>query len=91
MIWVKPGLGMGHWARQNHELLLIGKRGEMSAPAEGDRPASVVEAPKGEHSEKPGVFYDIIERMVRTHSRVELFARKAREGWASWGLEAGAK
>jgi hypothetical protein len=34
MVWVKDGMGLGYYARQNHELLLIGGNGTMSAPAQ---------------------------------------------------------
>jgi N6-adenosine-specific RNA methylase IME4 len=87
MVWAKDRIGMGYYARQQHELLLIARRGELPVPAETDRPASVVHAPRGKHSEKPPVFYELIERMYPNHPRVELFARVSRAGWESWGNE----
>ncbi len=34
MVWVKDKIGMGYYARQQHELLLIAKRGDICrAPA----------------------------------------------------------
>jgi len=88
LVWVKDKIGMGYWARQKHELLLIATRGAPPTPRPEDRPASVVEAPRGRHSEKPLVFYELIERMYPELGRVELFARAARDGWARWGNEA---
>jgi len=41
-------------------------------------------APRGQHSEKPAVFTDLIERMS-PGPYVELFARQPRLGWDSWG------
>lgn len=39
------------------------------------------------HSRKPDASYELIE--ARTHGpRLELFARRGRPGWTSWGLEA---
>jgi hypothetical protein len=32
MVWVKDKIGIGHWVRNQHELLLIGRRGEFPAP-----------------------------------------------------------
>ncbi len=87
MAWVKDRIGMGYYVRQQHELLLIARRGGFPVPAEEDRPASVVQAPRGRHSAKPPVFYDLIERMYPGYSRVELFARNERPGWVSWGNE----
>jgi N6-adenosine-specific RNA methylase IME4 len=89
MVWVKDRIGMGYYARQQHEILLIGKRGEPALPLESDRPSSVVNAPRGEHSAKPEVFYEIIERMYPGRSYLELFARSRRDGWISWGNQIG--
>ena len=44
----------------------------------------------GRHSEKPAVFYEIIERYFPTLPKIKLHARGtvARSGWEVWGLEA---
>jgi N6-adenosine-specific RNA methylase IME4 len=44
------------------------------------------EAPRAEHSAKPELFLDLIERMSPP-PRIELFARRARFGWDYWGNE----
>ena len=85
MVWVKDRIGMGRYARQRHELLLIGAKGSLPTPAPEHRPDSVVEAPRGTHSQKPERFYEIIEVMYHNVSRIELFARNARPGWSAWG------
>jgi N6-adenosine-specific RNA methylase IME4 len=90
MVWVKDRPGMGWYARSRHELLLIGRRGSMPVPDEEDRPESVLNAPRGEHSEKPVEAYRLIESMYPLHPRVELFARGQRPGWAVWGNQADA-
>jgi N6-adenosine-specific RNA methylase IME4 len=41
-----------------------------------------------EHSEKPVIFYEIIEEMYDHGPRLELFARRTRAGWDAWGNEA---
>jgi N6-adenosine-specific RNA methylase IME4 len=87
MVWVKDRIGMGYYARQQHELLLIGKRGNLAVPDPSDRPASVFNAPRVEHSVKPQIAYDLIAAMYPDLPRVELFARSIREGWAAWGNE----
>lgn len=86
-VWCKSGMGMGYYFRQDHELLLIGTRGRPGTPEPANRPSSVVLADKGRHSEKPAAFYDLIERMYPQAKRVELFARKRRQGWSVWGTE----
>jgi N6-adenosine-specific RNA methylase IME4 len=89
IVWVKNQPGLGYWVRNQHELLLIGARGDMRSPAEDARPPSVITAPKREHSHKPDEAYALIERMYPDLPRIELFARgEARPGWVVWGNEA---
>ncbi|WP_231911579.1 MT-A70 family methyltransferase [Candidatus Nitrosocaldus cavascurensis] len=88
MVWVKDRIGNGYYVRSQHELLLIAVKGkDMPIPLEHDRPSSVIIAERGEHSRKPAIVYEIIERMYPNCSYMELFARHRREGWKSYGLE----
>lgn len=91
MVWVKDKIGMGYYARQRHELLLIATRGTPGTPLPADRGDSVIEAPRGPHSEKPAAAYEAIERMYPFAMKVELFARTSRNGWSSWGNEVDAE
>jgi N6-adenosine-specific RNA methylase IME4 len=88
MVWVKDKIGMGYHVRGRHESLLIAKRGELPPPAAEDRPDSVIEAPRLEHSAKPLTFYDIIDRMYPGVRKLELFQREPRDGWLGWGNQA---
>jgi len=88
LVWVKDRLGMGYWARQRHELLLVGVRGSFPPPAPELRPDSVIEAPRGEHSAKPVEAYELIERAFPALPKLELFCRTPRPGWDRWGHEA---
>jgi len=88
VVWVKPSIGMGQWVRVQDEILLIGIRGNMPVPLEANRSSSVIHAARGRHSEKPVEAYEIIERGFPEFEKIELFARRARPGWARWGLEA---
>jgi N6-adenosine-specific RNA methylase IME4 len=56
----------------------------------GTQAASLIEAPVGRHSEKPAIFYEMIERYFPTLPKIELHARGpvARPVWNVWGLEA---
>jgi len=85
--WVKQRFGTGWYVRGQHELLLIGVRGRIGVPADEDRPPSVIHAPAGRHSEKPAEVYDVVEGMYPRRRYLELFARRTRPGWASWGDE----
>jgi N6-adenosine-specific RNA methylase IME4 len=84
--WHKDGAGTGFYNFQDHELLLVGVRGGLITPVE--RFSSVIQAPKGEHSEKPEEVYLMIERMYPESPRLGLFRRGQREGWESWGNQA---
>jgi N6-adenosine-specific RNA methylase IME4 len=86
---VKDRAGTGFYSRQQHEPLLIGVKGKPPSPIYV--PPSVIEAPRGRHSEKPDVFRETLEKMYphwgRKH-RVELFARKPLPEWSVSGFEA---
>jgi N6-adenosine-specific RNA methylase IME4 len=85
-IWDKEWTGMGNYFRIQHELLLIATRGSIPPPTTDNRPASIVQHKRSTtHSQKPDVFYDIIESMYPELPKVELFARSTREKWKSWG------
>jgi len=84
MAWIKDRIGMGHYVRAQHELILIGRKGEMRTPEESDRPSSVIMSPRREHSQKPDEVYDLIERMYPTGTYLELFSRGDRLGWTMW-------
>lgn len=88
IIWNKDRIGTGYWVRSKHEILLIGTRGNVPAPAPGTQWDSVIDAPVGEHSAKPDVFYELIESYFPNLPKIELNARRARAGWDAWGLEA---
>jgi N6-adenosine-specific RNA methylase IME4 len=87
-IWAKDRIGTGFWNRNKHEILLIGTRGSPPAPAMGTQADSLVSAPIGRHSEKPAIFYEIIEAYFPTVPKIELNARRRRPRWDAWGLEA---
>jgi N6-adenosine-specific RNA methylase IME4 len=89
-IWNKDRIGMGYWGRNKHELLLVGTRGGIPAPAPGTQWPSVIDAPLGEHSAKPEKFLELIEGYFPNLPKIELNRRgPARDGWDAWGLEAG--
>jgi N6-adenosine-specific RNA methylase IME4 len=88
-VWAKDRIGTGYWFRNKHEILLLGTRGHVPAPAPGTQWPSLIEAPVGRHSEKPAVFLKMIEAYFPTLPRIELHARHARVGWDRWGAESG--
>lgn len=79
----------GHIAPQHSEYLLVATFGKVERL--GVLPSSVIEAPKaaaaGSHSKKPELFLDLIES-VSPGPYLEMFARRNRLGWDTWGNEA---
>ncbi len=86
--WTKDRSGTGYWFRNAHEILLVGTRGDVPAPAMGTQWSSWQEWTPGRHSEKPEKAYDLIEAYYPNLPKIELNARRARDGWDTWGLEA---
>ncbi len=91
-VWVKDKIGTGYWVRERHELLLIGTRGTIPAPAPGEQYDSVITAPRGRHSEKPARVFEMIEEMYPALPRLEMFSRAGSSGvgpvgWDLWGNE----
>jgi N6-adenosine-specific RNA methylase IME4 len=84
-IWDKEKIGMGYYFRQQHELLLVAKKGNIPAPIPSARVKSVLSFKRGEHSSKPEEFYSIIEDMYPEYKKLELFCRSPRDGWSVWG------
>ncbi len=85
IVWTKDLIGLGQYFRGKHELLLFGVRGRgYNVKTDNRTLQSWIHAPRGEHSQKPREFYDLIE--ARSHGPyLEMFARQTRDGWSSWG------
>jgi N6-adenosine-specific RNA methylase IME4 len=84
-IWTKPHAGLGYWNRSKHEVLMLGVRGRVPAPAPGDQFDSVIQAKLGKHSEKPVIFRQMIDAMFTSQRGLEMFSRSNAPGWDSWG------
>ena len=78
--------GLGFWTRANVEQCLLATRGSPRRKAKDVR--RLIVAPRREHSRKPDVVYDRIERLVGG-PYLELFARTTKPGWDNWGDEVG--
>jgi N6-adenosine-specific RNA methylase IME4 len=87
-VWVKHKAATGFWFRGQHELLFVGTKGKVPAPAPGDAWASIIEAAARKHSQKPDIVYELIESYFPNLPKIELNARgPARDGWETWGPE----
>jgi len=85
LVWTKPHFGLGQYLRGQHELLLFGVLGKL--PSMTRSKGTVVRAEKRGHSVKPDEVYEVIEA-VSPGPRLEMFARRRREGWDCWGDQA---
>lgn len=84
--WNKGRIGNGSWSRSQTEYLIMAIKGTMPTPAV--LYPTLIEAPRGEHSRKPDVIYDMIEKMYPKRKMIELWGRgEAREGWDIHGNE----
>lgn len=85
LTWVKPQIGLGNYFRNSTEHALFGVRGKMRTTAR-DVP-TWFQAKRGRHSAKPESFLDLVERSS-PGPYLELFSRRQRFGWDTWGDEA---
>ena len=92
-----PFTGMGYWTRANSEPCLLFTKGSPRRKSKdvpqvlidwegGMFETETIATPIGRHSEKPAAVYQRIERLV-PGPYCELFARKRRAGWDSYGNE----
>ncbi|WP_294042623.1 MT-A70 family methyltransferase [Thiolapillus sp.] len=82
--------GVGFYFRNVTEVILFGVRGKGARTLQpGRSQENIISSRKREHSRKPDEQYELIEK-CSWGPRIELFARGQREGWFSWGNQAGA-
>ena len=92
---IVPAFGLGVWAQQCTELVLIGRRGVPFGKWGNPRPArkGIIIAERQEHSRKPEQLQDWVDGTIHPVSfpspRLELFARRQRTGWVCWGDQSG--
>jgi N6-adenosine-specific RNA methylase IME4 len=86
LTWCKPSIGMGNYFRGSTEHVLFGVRGSLALLRHDV--GTWFQADRGkQHSEKPEKFYQTVET-CSPGPWLEIFARKQRPGWVSWGAEA---
>lgn len=80
-----PAWGTGFWIRGCSEPILICTKGKAKAPCPGDRPMGLI-SKRFEHSRKPDNLHEYAELFPGPY--LELFARRPRQGWTTWGDQA---
>jgi site-specific DNA-methyltransferase (adenine-specific) len=76
--------GVGYWVRGCSEYVLVGRKGHVSPPEALDRYLGIL-SPRMTHSRKPASVHEIAETLPGPY--LELFARRPREGWDTFGNE----
>lgn len=86
LTWCKPSIGMGNYFRGSTEHMLFGVRG--SLPLIERNIGTWFEAKRGtQHSSKPDEAYELIER-ASPGPWIDVFSRRDRKGWVTWGEQA---
>ena len=81
-VTLRPQYGTGFWVRGCSEPVLLGARGKAKTPSTD--PVGLLSRNFG-HSRKPDNIHELGESMDGPY--LELFARRTRQGWTSWGNE----
>lgn len=86
LVWAKTpmGVGLGGTFCNTTEFCLFARKGTHKAMRRV--PSTWWNWKRGKHSVKPSAFYEMVEA-VSPGPRLEMYARKPREGWHVWGNE----
>lgn len=90
MIWNKvTGIPAAFTVRYGHEYLLYMYKGKLIPVATEERGKihTVFTEQVQKHSQKPEISYEIIERLYPNLKKLEMYARKQRDGWDAFGNE----
>ena len=79
-----PSMKVGHWYRSATEHAIFATRGSVPRRGPAEFSTLLMHPRIKEHSVKPDAFLDMVEQ-VSPGPYVELFCRRPRFGWDSWG------
>ncbi len=88
LVWVKTpkGTGQGGVYCPTNEFLILARKGKMPKVTRKDSTWFHTKRPNNKHSKKPEFFQDMIETSS-DEPRLEMFARRERDGWDVFGNE----
>ena len=86
LTWAKHRMGTGDWLRGQTEHCLMAVKG--GPVVDLTNQTTLLHAPMREHSRKPDEFYDLV-RALCPGTRCEFFGRENRDGFDTFGAEAG--
>ena len=85
LVWSKPAKGVCGTYVCSVEFCIFARRGSLEAKRR--QIGTCYQWPRSHHSAKPEAFQDMVES-VSPGPYLELFARRTRLGWATWGNQA---
>lgn len=91
IVWHKAVAGLGRFPRPQHEAVIVARRGSLPFAVRNvgsvQKWKLVFEGGRRIHSGKPDGFLDLVEQ-ASPGPYMELFSRRARFGWDTWGDQA---
>jgi len=82
LVWNKEKIGMGAWFRMQCEFCLVGVKGKPYW--ENTKYRDIIEEPRRQHSRKPDIFFDVIDK-ITLGRKLDYFSREKRNGWEVFG------
>lgn len=86
-VWDKMVHNPGQYTLSQTGQVLIFKHGRIPRPRGARNMRQLVTIHRGKHSEKPEEVATRSTNMFPTQKKIELFSRREREGWDTWGLD----
>ena len=76
LVWNKEKIGMGAWFRMQCEFCLVGVKGKPYW--ENTKYRDIIEEPRRQHSRKPDIFFDVIDK-ITLGRKLDYFSREKRK------------
>ena len=86
LTWDKEIMGLGDWLRNSTEHCILAVKGRPVVSLTNQ--VTLIRERRREHSRKPDAFYTMVNALC-PGSKLDMFSRTSRDGWASWGAESG--
>lgn len=86
-VWEKVRVNPGAYTMSSCEYVIVATKGSIPKPRGARNVRQFLQSCRTRHSEKPEEIARRIEEMFPTQKKIELFARREREGWTCIGNE----
>jgi N6-adenosine-specific RNA methylase IME4 len=87
-VWNKGYINPGYYTLSSVEICIVGTRNAIPQPRGSRNELQYLSRPRERHSAKPTEFIERITRMHPEQTKLELFSRRAHNGWYCWGHDA---